>query len=517
MSFHFHDLIDHYHRRLTGRGTATDLKSAIEREEIEERNRVLGLNRDYDEYTDFTEMMKAIHKGDDDEAEKLKDELDALEIIKNNEILETRELERIKGEQSNLQGFHNRPEGRKLKELKEREKIITDRLDELKKGLSYHEQYKLSDKPNVYSKKGMIREAKKLKNKEEMEEMKYHNKLIQEETENFKNIDRHMKILEDYKSLTKKYNRMPEGDEKEKMKIELRKMRKIKERAEIENEEFKKKDTDYQYRKFFDGSIYAVIKALKVDEKGIEMEELLDKQPEAREKLFGIGAINSKNIDNPEFTNEFIEYVKKQKPGYLGYFMFDYLGRGSDSKLILGELKTMVDSYEDAKYVYYEYEKEKIKNELMEKLKKAEDKGDEDTIEDLKEKLENNNNMLEYMPLKGSKMFSTGYTKLNYVMGADGKIGYDLKTPDGIKMLKETGMPKVVWILKDGTYEVDLSDPWFYKLKKDKYFLDPEKVRQVDIRKNYGSKSFSEKYTAIPTHYFDNKGKKINLIKKIKK
>jgi len=159
MSFHFHDLIDHYHRRLTGRGTATDLKSAIEREEIEERNRVLGLNRDYDEYTDFTEMMKAIHKGDDDEAEKLKDELDALEIIKNNEILETRELERIKGLQSNLQGFHNRPEGRKLKELKEREKIITDRLDELKKGLSYHEQYKLSDKPNVYSKKGMIREA----------------------------------------------------------------------------------------------------------------------------------------------------------------------------------------------------------------------------------------------------------------------------------------------------------------------------------------------------------------------
>lgn len=159
MSFHFHDLIDHYHRHLTGRGTETDLKSAIEREEAEERNRLLGLNRDYDAYTDFTEIIKHIHKGDDDEAEKLKDELDALEIIKNNEILETRELERIKGEQSNLQGFHNRPEGRKLKELKEREKIITDRLDVLKKGLSYHEQYKLSDKPNVYSKKGMIREA----------------------------------------------------------------------------------------------------------------------------------------------------------------------------------------------------------------------------------------------------------------------------------------------------------------------------------------------------------------------
>lgn len=352
----------------------------------------------------------------------------------------------------------------------------------------------------------------------EIEEMEYHNKLIKEEAENLQKLDSIKNYIDEYYSLTKEYNKMPEGEEKDEMKLGLRRMRKIKESAEREDtEEINKKDTDYQYRKFFDGSIYGVLKAGGADEKGTEMENLLDKQPEAKEKLFGIGATNSKNIDNPEFTDEFKEYVKQQDPDYLGYFMFDYTGRRSDGKVILGELKTMVDSYDDALNVYYGQEKEDTKNNLLEKLKKAEDRGDDETIEDLKEKLEKNNNMLEYMPLKGSKMFSTGYTKLNYVMGADGKIGYEMKTPNGINMIKEVGMPKTAWILKDGTYEVDLSNPWFYKLKKDKYFLDPEKVRSVRIDKKYGDKIFKSSYTAIPTHYFDDRGKKIKLIKKIKK
>ena len=351
-----------------------------------------------------------------------------------------------------------------------------------------------------------------------IDEIEYHNKLIKEETENLQKLDSIKNYIDEYKSLTKEYNKMPEGEEKDEMKLGLRRMRKIKESAETEDtEEINKKNTDYQYRKFFDGSIYSVLKAGRADEKGTEMENLLDKQPEAKEKLFGIGATNSKNIDNPEFTDEFKEYVKQKDPDYLGYFMFDYTGRRSDGKVILGELKTMVDSYDDALIVYYGQEKEDKKNELMEKIKKAEDKGDEDTIEDLKELLEKNNNMLEYMPLKGSKMFSTGYTKLDYVMGADGKIGYDLKTPNGIKMLKETGMPKAVWILKDGTFEADLSNPWFYKEVRGKYQLDKSKVREVRIDRKYGDKIFKSSYTAIPTHYFDNRGKKINLIKKIKK
>ena len=80
MSFHFHDLIDHFHRHLTGRGTATDEEDmrSIERREKENEADYARRNRDYDAYTDASSIFRAVKRNEEDpekyekEAEELK-------------------------------------------------------------------------------------------------------------------------------------------------------------------------------------------------------------------------------------------------------------------------------------------------------------------------------------------------------------------------------------------------------------------------------------------------------------